>query len=199
MFGNASIETGHFAELASAVVQQLPRDIDSTVAQGWIENRSALQRVLRAALLPNDKPAGNVYSLTVNYGLSVEDAVKLGRYDWANSDINSSNFQTKRSGTAEVVVELIHFNRYISTKDALSELDRMGYRTAELHELLAFGEKYPNVQREFPVVALGSVWQDRSGVRDIPYLGRYGSERGLYLDWVGHGWDEVYWYAAVRK
>jgi len=145
------------------------------------------------------EPTGTVYLLSVNYRRSVEDAVKAGRYDWTKSDITSRNFPTKRKGTAEVAVELVHFNRSISTDEALSELDRMGYRPAELHELLAFGEKYPEVQREFPVVALGSVWQYRYGDRRVPYLFRLGSERYLNLYWFGDDGGGVFRFAAVRK
>jgi hypothetical protein len=145
------------------------------------------------------KPSDNIYPLSVDYGRSVEDGVKAGRYDWVNSDITSLNFPTKRKGRAEVVMELVHFNRYISNDGALRELDRMGYRPAELHELLAFGEKYFEVQLEFPVVALGFVWRGRGGGRFVPYLFRDGSKRYLYLGWIGDGWDEIYRFAAVRK
>ena len=197
--GTASQVTGSYIEFQAAVLRALPRDIDSDVALGWTKNGESLARILREALTPNGKPAGNAYPVTVNYDLSVEDAVKLGRYDWNNSDISSRNFQTKRKGTAEVAVELIHFNRYISTKDAQKELDQRVYRPAELHELLAFGEKYPNVQREFPIVALGFVWQVRGCRRDVSGLKGGGSERSLDLDWVGRGWGEIYRFAAVRK
>jgi len=202
--------TGQFREFAGAVLRSLPDDLDPTTAQGWIENQESLARVLRETLLPDGKPAGlpaeastqagNIYHLSVDYGRSVEDGVRAGRYDWANSDdINSRNFPTKRKGTAEVEVELVHFNRGISTDEALGELDRMGYRPAEVHELLAFGQKYPEVQREFPVVAPGSAWQDRFGSRVVPYLYRDGSKRILNLDWIEGDWDEVCRFAVVRK
>ncbi len=48
----ALLKTPHFAELAAAVVQSLPCDLDPTIAQGWIENRKALMEVLRNALCP---------------------------------------------------------------------------------------------------------------------------------------------------
>ena len=145
------------------------------------------------------KAACNTYPLSVDYGRSVEDGVRAGRYDWANSDITSCNFLTKRKGMAEISVEIINFARYISTDGVLRELDRMGYRPAELHELLAFGEKYPDVQREFPIVALGSVWRHRYGDRGVPYLRRHGSGRPLNLHWVEDGWREFCRFAAVRK
>jgi len=197
--GTASQVTGSYVEFQAAVLQALPRDIDSDVALGWTQNGESLARVLREALTPDNKPAGNTYPLSVDYERSVEKGVKAGRYDWANSDITARNFPTERNGTAEVAVELVHFNRHVSTDEAFRELDRMGFRPAELHELLAFGEKHPEVQREFPVVALGSVWQFRYGSRFVPYLSGGDSERGLYLGWIGFDWFEVCRFAAVRK
>ena len=197
--GTASQVTGSYVEFQAAVLRALPRDIDSDVALGWTQNGESLARVLREALTPDNKPAGNTYPLSVDYERSVEKGVKAGRYDWANSNITSRNFPAERNGTAEVEMKLIHFNRHISTTKALRELDRMEYRPAELHELLAFGEKYPEVQRGFPVVALGSVWQNRNGHRFVSYLFRYGLERNLHLERIENDWHEVYRFAAVRK
>ncbi len=44
------METNQFAEFVSAVVRQLPRDLQSTTAQNWIKNQGALADVLRKAL-----------------------------------------------------------------------------------------------------------------------------------------------------
>lgn len=195
--GNTSIETGHFAELASAVIQQLPRDIDSVTAQWWIENRSALQRALRTALLPD---AQNIitYPVTVNYDLSLAGMIKAGWYDWVNSDITEKYFSMNSTGTKEVVTRLVHFNQYLSSDDVLRELDKRGLRPATIAELLAFGAKYPELQRQFPIVALGSIWQ-HLGLRFVPYLYGRGSERRLSLDWFEYGWYDGYRFLAVRK
>lgn len=142
---------------------------------------------------------GSIYAVTVDYGKSVEEMVKLGLYDWSNHDITSEHFPAKWTGQTDLAIELVHFNRYIGTNDALKELNRMGYRPAELHELLAFGEKYPDVQREFPVVALGSVWQRPYGYRYVPCLYWFGSKRRLYLRWSGRDWGDICRFAAVRK
>lgn len=140
----------------------------------------------------------NVYSLTVDYSCSIEDAVKAGNYDWKNRDINSRNFPTKKSGIAEVDVELLHFNRDMSMEEVLAELDKRGLRPAELHELLKLEEKFPNLQRKFPIIALGSVWRSPGGARGCPYLGRVRFKRGLNLTWIGSSWDGCR-FAAIRK
>lgn len=196
--GTASIETGHFAELASAVIQQLPRDIDSITAQGWIENRAALQRALRAALLPTEQSIGPTYPVAVNYDLSLAGMIRAGRYDWVNSDITGEHFPVNGVDTKEVVFELVHFNQDMSSDDVLRKLDKRGMRPATIEELLAFGEKYPELQRQFPIVALGSVWR-RLDDRDVPYLYRYGSERDLHLYWFEDRWSGNFRFLAVRK
>lgn len=179
----------------------------------WNEFMHERLVALHALISPALTPAGlsaeasveaeNTYPLIVDYGRSVEDAVKLGRYGWASGDINTCNFPTKRKErekTPDVAMELVHFNRVVSTDEALRELDRMGYRPAKLRELLAFGEKYPEVQREFPVVALGSsVWLNRFDERYFPCLDRIGSRRHLDLHRLEDNWLGLCRFAAVRE
>ena len=75
----------------------------------------------------------------------------------------------------------------------------MGLRPANLPELLAFGAKYPKKQREFPIVALGSVWRYWCGSRSVACLWSVGSLRFLFLYWLEFGGDAIYRFAAVRK
>jgi hypothetical protein len=190
---------GSYVEFQAAVLRALPRDINPDVALGWTQNGESLTRILREALMPNDKLAGNSYPVTVNYDLSVEDAVEAGKYDWSNSDVSTKHFPSKRKGTAEAEIILVHFNREIESDEAIRELDKMGLRPAELSDGLAFGAKYPDVQREFPVVILGSVWQSPLGGRRCAYLVRDSGKRYLDLRWLDYGWDSGYRFAALRK
>ena len=154
----------------------------------------ALQEVIESKFLLN--PA---YRVTVNYDQPVADAIAAGEYNWVNSDIIQKNFPTNRTGKTECEIELVHFNRVVSTKEALAELDKRGLRPAELHELLALGAEHPKLQREFPIIGLGSVWRSSSGGRGCPYLLGSGSKRGLGLRWVEDGWGGSCRFAAVRK
>ncbi|MFH1990409.1 MAG: hypothetical protein ABIJ19_00960 [Patescibacteria group bacterium] len=87
----------------------------------------------------------------------------------------------------------------MGTGEVLSELDKMGLRPVTLKELLALGEGFPNLQREFPIIALGSVW-DSDNFRHCPRLGGDTSERILFLSWItGRWWGDGYRFAAVRK
>lgn len=145
----------------------------------------------------------NVYVLTVNYDRSVEDGVVAGKYDWTNSDTTSGHFPSNEIGTKEVSVELVHFGRDMTTDEVLSKLDKTGLRPATLKELLALGEGHPDLQREFPIVALGSVWQDLwqdpFGRRYCAYLHGLVSKRSLSLTWVVSWWRGRCRFAAVRK
>ena len=194
--GTTSQVTGIYAEFQAAVIKALPRDIDQDVALGWTKNGEALARILREALNQNGEPTTSVsYPITVYYGMNVEDRVEAGHYDWVNFNITSELFPTERNGIAEIEIKLIHFNRIISTDEALCELDRMGYRPAELHELLAFGEKYQEIQREFPILSLGSVLRNRC----VPGLSGGNSRRYLNLFVEGHNCDKNCRFVAVRK
>jgi hypothetical protein len=143
--------------------------------------------------------AENCYKVVVNYGQSLKEMIVAGKYDWANEDINADHFPIQGSGQQDVVIELVHYGRNMSTDDVLKDLESKGMRPAILLELLAFGVTYPEKQREFPIFALGSVWQDSSGFRSVPCLIGGGSERGLFLGWSDGGWSGGCRFAAVRK
>lgn len=154
--------------------------------------------ICRKAFVPDADNAAPRYVVTVDYGLTLEEMVAAGRYDRKNTDITAGHFPLVRSGAMDVGIVLVHFNRYITSDEALRELDKMGFRPAKLEELLAFGARFREVQREFPIMALGSVWR-HFGPRRVPCLWGSSGRRRLSLLWFGHVWDESCRFAAVRK
>ncbi len=149
-------------------------------------------------LLSDGRKTVNGYLVTVDYRQSLKAMIQAGHYDWVNSDITEKHFPVA-SGPTEVSIELIHFDRAMTSEEVLAELDRRGLRPATLPELLAFGAKYPQKQREFPIVALASVWRYWVGGRRVPYLWSNAVERSLDLDWLDLRWGAHCRFAAVRK
>jgi hypothetical protein len=140
----------------------------------------------------------NRYPVKSNY-TSLKDAIAAGKCDYVN-DYITANCSTL---TGEIVVDtelvLYHPNRNIESDDVVEELDQMGLRPATLQELCAFGEKYPDIQREFPIVALGYVCANSLGYRLVPNLGSWYTGRKLSLnDWGGE-WRPDHRFLAARK
>jgi len=187
--------------LVSAVRKQGGTDAD-IYRLATPEGESLIEKI--AALIvqagkPIEQLAENCYKVLVDYGQTLQQMIANGKYDYANSDITSGNFPMTGNGKQEVVVKLVHFGRDMASDAVLKEFEARGLRAATLPELLAFGATYPEKQRKFPIVALGSVWRDRDGDRRVPCLGRSGSERELDLSWADYGWSDYCRFAAVRK
>jgi hypothetical protein len=89
-------------------------------------------------------------------------------------------------------------DRDASTDEVLAEMDRKGLRPALYEELLGFAEKYPDEQRKYPIVALGSE-ADVGGDRGVACLWRDGDGRHLDLGWIADVWDGHDRFLAVRK
>lgn len=147
---------------------------------------------------PAHNPGEN-FPLSLNYDLALADAIDAGSYQGVHSSITPANFPPQRHGQAEVEVILVRYPKRIDSEDVLRELDKEGLRAAELCEILAFGAEYPEVQRRFSVVGLGSVWKDRKGYLNVPCL--YEASEGRYLDlhWWNDGWYSFSRFAAIRK
>lgn len=99
----------------------------------------------------------------------------------------------------DVDFEYVHnMDKYASTNEVLAEMDRKRLRPALYEELLGFAEKYPDEQRKYPIVALGSESCVRSG-RSVACLWSVGDKRGLSLLWLGFGWLDHCRFLAVHK
>ena len=136
------------------------------------------------------------YRISCNHNI-IADMVAEAKCDYSNPDITDENFSVE-SWDGERVVEPIHFGEVLSSDDVEKKLDKMGLRPATITELLAFGAMYPEVQRKFPIIALGSV-TSLAGDRYVAYLDGRGSRRYLDLSWRDKYWREFCRFLAVRK
>ena len=102
-----------------------------------------------------------------------------GSYDWVNPAITPKGFPI-----VQFEKNVFHFNRYISSEDAVEAItadDRRNlWEPAKIEGLLAYGVKNPNEQRQYPIVGLGS-FAGVLGSRYVPYLYGRGAGRGLDL------------------
>lgn len=187
-------QTAEFVGAGTKALILIANHLGPDLAGNWAQNGEAMQRAFLGALMPpEEKPAPavievpqptiTVYPISVDYGMKFEAMVKAGRYDWTNSDITAEHFPVKGEGAVELKAQaqLVHFGRDMDDGDVTRELDALGFRDGAIEELLAFGAKYPDLLREFPIVARKSVWQDRFGCSHCPYLSRGGGGRGLGL------------------
>ena len=129
---------------------------------------AGVRRLLADELVVSEREKSkDVFPVSVNYDLSIEALVKAGEYNWVNENIVEKNFPVEGGGTEQVEFHLVHFNRVMNSADVEKELEKLGLRPANLKELLSFGSTYQEEQRKYPIVALGSVWQNLNGNRNV--------------------------------
>jgi len=169
------------------------------------EGKISIKDILTLINKENDqvkKDSEEMITLTVDYSRTLKQMIADGKYDWKNENITEKNFpipEEVKGKKVEISTKLFHFNRDISSEDAKKEMDKDGFRPATLFEQQAFAQKHPELQRQFPIVALGSVWRSTYGIRRVPYLRVDDDERGLRLDWLGFIWRADCRFLAVRK
>ncbi len=191
--------------LASAVKRKggdLGKYVEEAVQDGG--NQEAFEK-LAELIVGTKESAATILKVVVDYGKSLAEMIAAGKYDgYINSDITEKHFPIPKIPAGlptkfELNLELVHFNRVITSNQVLDELRKQRLRPATLLELLALGATYPEKQREFPIVALGSVWRYLNGDRYVPYLWSNADGRDLRLDWFVRDWDEDYRFLAVRE
>ncbi|MDP3999764.1 MAG: hypothetical protein Q8P76_04240 [bacterium] len=165
-----------------------------------IETNSNLRKQIAELVVQGKKLVDGTIRLLVDYTRPLANMLKEdGQFDWVHSDITEKNFPITKRPNGEADLKMFHFNRDISSDQVIQEMNKEGYRPAELPEGLAHAKANPDEQRKYPIVILGSVWRDFLGRRFVPYRCSDSDERGLYLNWFDREWLEGYRFLAVRK
>lgn len=123
--------------------------------------QSAVNLILRNEVTVNFTTR-SFYQITVDYHQSFTDMLAAGKLDKMNEHITAENFPITGEGRVSTKIILVPSSGYTETDYVAKELRRVGLRPATLPELLAFGAAYPDMQRHFDIVALGSKWTDPS-------------------------------------
>ncbi|MCH8240108.1 MAG: hypothetical protein IIB62_08685 [Proteobacteria bacterium] len=165
-----------------------------------LETDETLCRQIGELIVGEAKTTTETFSLAVDWSRTTEEMVEAGNYDDVNSDITEEHFPRPRtSGTVEAKYRFFHLDRYISSEDVVREMGIEWERSGP-HENLAYGEKFPETQREFPIVGLGEpIWRPRNGRRDVVVLRGYGLGRGAGLRLWDGDWNSNYRFLARRK
>ena len=161
-------------------------------------DRQALPGPVTVAAKPIEMP----YEATVDLPRLREMAGNLKAnfgFNEVNPDITSERFPIVGDEVRpNVVFTFVHLNRNATIDEVLAEMERLGLRPATFAELLAFSLKYGDLQRQFPIVALGSSVRV-SGYERFPVLRGYSLERRLFLRWDDSEWSGRCRFLAVRK
>ena len=161
-------------------------DFDLNDWQRFLENPQAWRR-----------SEGGLYTLDVEYGLTFEQQVAAGKYDWKDSAVQPNRWLIEGSGNQKFQAELLHLpspkKGYNTTDEVLAEAKRHGLIRPSAEHILAFGAQHPNVQKEFPVVGLFEekhCWRSSDGSLGVLCLNFVSRERNLCVDWLSVEWHE---------
>ena len=139
------------------------------------------------------------FEIVVDYDQTLEQMIAAGRYDWVNSDITATRFPVKGEGKKELIGQLIHFNRAMSSEEVKKELDTKGLRPATHEEALAFRAQRSEFQcDEFAVVAIGSFTKIH-GSRNVMYIDAIELKRRLDLACLDSDWNGRCRFLAVAN
>jgi hypothetical protein len=133
------------------------------------------------------------------YSPAFDAMVNAGKYDHVDPDFTEEHFSTSRIGTVRYKAVLVHIGRRVSAEEAKAEIERKGLVPASAAELCAFGAKYTEEQREYPIVALGQFWPKPSGDLYFPCLWVVDCGRCLLVSHYVGVWGAHCRFLALRE
>ena len=194
---------GQFKDIVSTLIGAIPDDLTFQEAQAVTGGKGKLTEGVRKVFKQFRIGQPNIerYAVTVNYAgnKTIRNLLKEVRCGWVNESITDKNFPTDKIGTEEEEIFLVHFNKWFDNGgQVIAELDKLGYKPANPAQLLALGVRHPDLQRQFPIAALGQYWFASGGYRVVVGLDGSGERRArLFL--LEGGWYDSWRFAVVRK
>lgn len=178
-------------QLQSLLVSGLFTDILEAVAtDGFAKlHRDTVRVALGLPKLTPDSDIIELGELTVSDKATTEEMVRAGAYNYANENITTANFPITRRGPRKLY--LVHYKKDMDIKEVEAAVAAMGDKElAKTEDLLAVGAhpKHKELQREFPIICLGSSAM-LDGRRLVPYLCGWHDERRLDLRYDGSRWN----------
>ena len=146
-----------------------------------------------------DKP----YPVVVDYNSSSVEMIANGKYDIVDKSITTNSFYVAGKGQVASTLYLIHFNCLVTNKEVENHLKSLDLKSAKIEHLLAFGVKYPEKQRKFTIIALGSSLSETQGRVSVPCLSSIASLRMFCLASSDEPdrseWPEDFRFLAVKQ
>ncbi|HRH26457.1 MAG TPA: hypothetical protein PLF31_03255 [Candidatus Paceibacterota bacterium] len=117
--------------------------------------------------------------ITVDCFMSPGMMVVAGEYDSADV-ISNNTFEIQRSGARQIEVSLVLPGQELGELTVTSCLDEYSLVPGRIEHLLALGAQHPDIQRKFPIVALGS--KTRTGKPRVGMLKAQEIKRTVYRE-----------------
>jgi hypothetical protein len=118
-----------------------------------------------------------VYEFPVYYNLSIQELLEMGGFEKVDSRINDKNFpRDKNIPKGEEMI-----------KGRLYFFPHQRYREANIYELLSFGIKFPEIQKNHIIFALGSFIMNKYKERLMPALFIEAGGRAAILEQLTFG------------
>lgn len=173
-------------------------DLAKAAKAGTLPDRQTFRRLLSLGPI-----IFGTFCFAVDYDRGLNALIEEGEYDGKDKNITPEFFPIIGKGLVEFEGGLVHFG--CSTEGepnmkAIEEVDPANpWRAASIEHLLAFGAKFPDEQRKYPIAALGSVAYVHERGRQVPELWEYCGGRQLSLYWFAGRWGGNYRFLAVRE
>lgn len=141
-----------------------------------------------------------VFNLTVDYTKTFNQTIKKGKYGRTMPDTIKYTVPKELVGKKfNLTATLFVFNKKQRSTEIVTKIYKEGYRPAYFMELLSYGYQYPEMQKNFPIVALGTNIIDGNQNTRVPYLYVSYDDRALYMYVDDYPWLPECRFLAIKE
>jgi hypothetical protein len=145
-------------------------------------------------------PIIHTQKVVVDYSEKIENIRK--KFNYFNP--NLQKITQEKKGKEEVEIFILHFDKTMSTREVMKEMEKLELRSCTFHEGVALFEelKKSNLElaRKYWFIALESPFKVFDGFECVPAVRfLYNDRISVFSTLTAHGWDDRDAFPALRK
>ena len=139
----------------------------------------------------------SVFDVVMNYASLSSDLIAVGRHNVVDEEIRHRNFPLVGRGVKTIRVRLYSFSKVISGPAVLGYFKARNIRAAKSEELFAFTAQHPEMEKAYPLVALGNPWRVEDDTVRVTCAMEVDGVRRLETILLEHKFDPIYRFLGV--
>ncbi len=153
---------------------------------------------------PNGTKSVELGEFEVDYDEPLGCKIEAGKFRWFCPNITDKRFPFEQRGRRKSTLLLVNLgDARRPTTEVEAAIQQLQAVPSDLAQLLEVAKTFPELQRLFYIVALGSYWTYAEWLKPrsayAPLLGRGSDCRWLSVQGFDHDWGGCFWFLAARE
>jgi len=155
-----------------------------------VEDVMTLIQIASKQKTQKQSETNNHFILPIDHDLELDEIIRKANLGHISRSIKYYS-SSKKTGKENVIGRLFKFESGINAQLAKQKMKKLGYRPANIIELLTTWTIYKGLLKNATIIAIDPISLESRGFTHIPTIGVQNKKHGLYFKFCARNWSNT--------